>query len=91
MLRITVEEKRGWAIIRLEGALSGPWVTELQKCWEATLVSPDQILVDLSEVRSMDSAGIVLLQAMHTAGSQLRGKGLLTNYIVEQIQQPRSA
>lgn len=91
MLRITVDEKRGWATIRLEGGLAGPWVKELQRCWEATLVSPDQIVVDLSEVRSIDSAGIDLLQAMHAAGSQLRAKGLLTNYIVEQIQQQQSA
>lgn len=91
MLRITVEEKRGWATIRLEGGLAGPWVNELRQCWEATLVSQDQIVMDLSEVRSIDSAGIDLLQAMHSAGTQLRGRGLLTNYIVEQIQQQQSA
>lgn len=91
MMRITVDEKHGWATIRLEGVLAGPWVRELQQCWEDTLVSPDQIVVDLSEVRSIDATGIDLLQAMHAAGSQLRAKGLLTNYIVEQIQQQPSA
>ena len=91
MLRITAQEKRGWVTIRLEGALAGQWVRESQLCWEANLVSPDQIVVDLSEVRSIDPDGIDLLQAMHAAGSQLRAKGLLTNYIVEQIQQQRSA
>lgn len=87
MLRITVEEKHGWATIRVEGALDGLWVKELEQCWEATLVSPDRVLVDLSDVRSMDAAGVDLLHSMHEAGTQLRAKGLLTNYIVEQIQQ----
>jgi hypothetical protein len=87
MLRIHIKEERGSATLRLEGALVGPWVEELERCWQATLVAPAQILVDLAAVRSIDANGRILLEQMHAAGTQLRGRGLLIGYIVEQIQQ----
>jgi anti-anti-sigma regulatory factor len=86
MLRITVEEQHGWATIRLEGSLSGPWVQELRQCWWGTLACPEHVVVDLESVTSMDDAGKALLEEMHAAGTQLQGRGLMTNYILEQIQ-----
>ena len=86
MLRITVEEQHGWATIHLEGALSGPWVEEVRQCWWGTLACPEHVVVDLESVTSMDEAARALLAEMHAAGSQLHGRGLMTNYILEQIQ-----
>jgi hypothetical protein len=86
MLRITVEEHHGWATIQLEGRLAGPWVEELHQCWWGTLACPEQVIVNLESVTSMDDAGKALLQKMHAAGTQLQGRGLMTNYILEQIQ-----
>ena len=87
MLRITVTEEHGWATFRLEGTLAGPWVGELDRCWQATLVDPERVLIDLTAVTALDAYGRKLLEKMHAAGTQLRGKGLLIGYIVEQIQQ----
>ncbi len=86
MLRITVEEQHGWATIHLEGTLSGPWVDEVRRCWWDTLACPEQVTVDLESVTSMDDMGRGLLAEMHRAGTQLHGRGLMTNYILEQIQ-----
>jgi anti-anti-sigma regulatory factor len=86
MLRITVEEQHGWATIHLEGTLSGPWVDEVRRCWWDTLACPEQVMVDLESVTSMDDMGRALLAEMHRAGTQLHGRGLMTNYILEQIQ-----
>ncbi len=86
MLRITVREERGWATLRVEGLLVGPWVAELQRCWQDTLVSPDQIVVDLDDLLFMDRGARALLEQMHAAGTRLHARGLLTGYIVEQIQ-----
>ena len=86
MLRITVEEQHGWATIHLEGTLSGPWVEEARRCWWDTLACPEQVMVDLESVTSMDDMGRALLAEMHRAGTQLHGRGLMTNYILEQIQ-----
>jgi hypothetical protein len=86
MLRITVEEQHGWATINLEGTLCGPWVDEVRRCWWETLACPEQVTVDLESVTSMDDRGRALLAEMHRAGTQLHGRGLMTNYILEQIQ-----
>ena len=86
MLRITVEEEHGWATIQLEGRLAGAWVAELRQCWWGTLACPEHVIVNLESVTSMDEAGRALLAEMYAAGTQLHGRGLMTNYILEQIQ-----
>jgi hypothetical protein len=91
MLRITVREEHGWATLRVEGLLVGAWVPELERCWQDTLVSPDQIVVDLDDLLFMDRPGRALLARMHAAGTQLHARGLLTGYIVEQIQAGNAA
>ena len=87
MLRISVQENRGWATLTVEGMLVGPWVAELERCWQGTLVSPEQIVVDLDELMFMDKRGRSLLEYMHAAGTELRAKTALTGYIVEQIKE----
>jgi anti-anti-sigma regulatory factor len=91
MLRVVVKEERGIATLQLEGVLAGPWVHEVERCWQETKVCPERVIVDLSGVRSLDGAGRELLEAMHAAGTHLRGAGLLVEYILEQIQQKQSA
>jgi hypothetical protein len=86
MLRITVREEHGWATLRAEGILVGPWVAELHRCWQDTLVSPERIDVDLDDLLFIDGRGRALLQEMHAAGTKLHARGMLTGYIVEQIQ-----
>jgi ABC-type transporter Mla MlaB component len=87
MLRITVREERGRASLKLEGNLSGPWVKELERCWQETMFCPEHIIIDLSGVRRFDSQAKSLLRELHHAGSQLKGDGTLTSYILEEIQQ----
>ena len=91
MLRVTVKEERGRATLHLEGVLAGPWVFEVERCWQDTKVCPEHVIVDLSEVLSLDGAGRELLEQMHAAGTQLRGEGLLVEYILEQIHQKHIA
>jgi anti-anti-sigma regulatory factor len=90
MLRVTVKEERGIATLHLEGVLAGPWVQEVERCWQDTPVCPEHVIVDLSEVTSLDGSGRELLEEMHAAGTQLRGEGLLVEYILEQIRQKQA-
>jgi hypothetical protein len=87
MLRIDVEELHGRALIRLEGAITGAWVGELRHCWWETLACPEYVTVVLEAVSSVDADGIALLEEMHGAGTVLQGQGLMTTYILQQIQQ----
>jgi len=87
MLRITVHQEHGWATLRVEGMLIGPWVAELERCWQETVVTPEQMVVDLNELMFMDSHGRALLERMYSAGTQLRARPPLTAYIIEQIEE----
>ena len=87
MLRISVQEERGWATLKVEGLLVGPWVAELERCWQDVLISPEQIIVDLDDLLFLDGCGRVLLEQMNAAGTHLRSKGPMTGYIIEQIQE----
>jgi hypothetical protein len=86
MLHITVREERGRATLKLEEIRRGPWVTELERCWQETMFCPEHIIIDLSGIRTFDTQGKSLLREMLNAGSQLLGSGPLTSYIVEGIQ-----
>jgi len=87
MLKITVQNGSRPTTIKLEGKLSGPWVSELARAWDGlTAGGPDKVVtVDLSEVTFIDSAGKELLSSLVDHGAQLRAAHLLTKYIVEQI------
>ena len=87
MLRITIMEEHDVATIRLEGKLVGPWVEELERCWNTAMAGwrNTQLLVDLNMVTFVDASGRALLTKMHNAGAKLMGRGILTTYILEQI------
>ena len=87
MLKITLENDRKPATIKLEGKLSGPWVSELARTWDKFVVDRPgtAFRVDLSEVTFIDSAGKKLLGSMVDRGAELRAANLVTKYIVERI------
>jgi anti-anti-sigma regulatory factor len=92
MLRIHIEEQCKAVTIRLEGRLSGPWVTELDRCWQHTLARPSNktFVVALEAVTFVDGAGQQLLQEMQRGGASLSGKGMWSRHLVEQIRQGAS-
>jgi hypothetical protein len=63
MLRITIHEQAGVTSFVVEGKLVGPWVKELEKCWEgATAADPSRaMLVNLAGVNLIHSEGLGLL------------------------------
>ena len=86
MLKITIHSEARLTRIELEGRLTGPWVRELDQCWEAVAAdNPGEILVNLSEVPFIDSEGKKLLSRMWREGAQFQAVGCLTKCIVEEI------
>jgi hypothetical protein len=72
----------------VEGRLAGACVHELEKCWRetASTKSPESILVDLSSVTFVDTAGKQLLARMHERGTRFTAAGLLANDLIEEIE-----
>jgi anti-anti-sigma factor len=81
MLRISIHEAQESVTVRLEGNLIGAWVEEVEECWRKAFATfgTRTIVVDLTAVSFVDTAGGALLQKMHEAGFRLIGNGVMTN------------
>ena len=89
MLKITTLTHAESTTLRLEGRLAGPWVQELERCWESTVgtMTTQPLSVDLSAVTYVDVEGKTLLKKMHQQGATLVASGCLTRCIVNEIAQ----
>ena len=87
MLRITIHDDPESLTFQLEGRLAGPWVRELEACWQSILVSHPQPVLrfDLTGVTFVDSAGKVFLAARHAQGAELVASGCLMRAVVAEI------
>jgi anti-anti-sigma regulatory factor len=87
MLKITTLLNAESTVLRLEGRLAGPWVQELERCWDSTVGTPTHLplSVDLSAVTYVDSDGKDLLKKLHRLGAKLIASGCLTSCIVNEI------
>jgi len=72
MLRITATDSGNrHTILRLEGRIAGPWVTELRKACEEVLGNGEALELNLAEVSFLDSTGVVLLTNVRSRGVEL--------------------
>jgi anti-anti-sigma regulatory factor len=87
MLRITVHDTPGAFTFQLEGTLAGPWVRELERCWQRTRAHKlkPALCVDLTGVTLIDPAGEACLVAMHGDGVGFVAAGCLIKAIVAEI------
>ena len=89
MLRITVHDTPPVLTFQLEGRLAGPWVRELETCWQGTLACQHELIlrVDLTGVTFIDAAGKACLVALHRQGAELVAADCLTKAVVAEITQ----
>jgi len=77
--------------LKLEGMLKGAWVPEMEQCWRS--VSSDRsklLVVDLTNVQYVDTAGRYLLALIHAhGGSFVTDTPLMTQLVAEIAQQSR--
>lgn len=85
MLRITTYHGPEAMLLKLEGSVRGPWVSELQKAWSQTS-GENSIQVDLSGVSFADSRGRDVLVGMKRAGAVLTGASQFMRQILSETQ-----
>jgi ABC-type transporter Mla MlaB component len=85
MLKITVQTEETRTVLELEGKLAGPWVQELESCWQQVKAADRQLRISLKAVMFIDGAGKKLLAGMHRQGVELLAEGCMTKAIVDQI------
>jgi hypothetical protein len=88
MLRIYIHEDQPVTSFELEGKLIGPWVKELEKCWEVLFANNParSMLVDLEDVTFIDLDGRALLRKMRRKGVKLLSHGVLIDALVAEIE-----
>jgi ABC-type transporter Mla MlaB component len=82
MLRITIHEDGTVRRLELAGRLEGPWVTETERAWRASLGPDQKIEIDLRQLTSVDNAGRDLLAAFHRSGACLIVEGVWMTAII---------
>jgi hypothetical protein len=89
MLKISTkhDQAANRLLLEVEGRLAGPWVHELEQCWETELsrVPPEGILVRLCAVTFIDDEGKELLTRIVHAGAGLEGSGCMVRAIIARI------
>jgi anti-anti-sigma regulatory factor len=87
MLRITVQNDVTTTRLQVEGKLKGPWVVELQNCWQSVRSAQPHkpVQVDLTKVTFIDTEGGELLARMHESGTLLTASGLTTQMVNDAI------
>src|SRR6266446_8590194 len=87
MLRITVHDNPESLTFQLEGRLAGPWVREVEECWQRMLAGRRRpsVRFDLVGVTFIDAAGKAYLAAMHRHGAAFVAADCLTKAIVAEI------
>ena len=89
MLRITVHNNPQTFTFQLEGSLAGPWLQELEACWQNTLNQQHKpvLRIDLSGVTFINDAGKACLAAMHGQGAEFIAADCMTKAVVAEITQ----
>jgi ABC-type transporter Mla MlaB component len=87
MLKITLHDSSRELRFKLEGKLSGPWVRELQQCWQtaASTTLGRSTVLDMGDVDFVDPAGQSLLAEMHRHGVRLLARTPLIQSLVEEV------
>ena len=65
MFRLTETERTGEGmVLRVEGRVIGPWVTELRQACERVLSTGGTLALDLSDLWFIDGDGVALLRRL---------------------------
>lgn len=72
MLKISmVREGKAATLLRLEGRLVGPWVSELEQLCKPLVNDSRKLSVDLADVTFADDNGVTLLARLRARGAKL--------------------
>ena len=93
MFRITIRATADELLMRLEGDLAGPWVSELDICWRDALSKLDgqEVHVDVTAVCRVDAEGRDLMRRMYLAGAAFEARGCVMPEVLREIAETAAA
>lgn len=93
MFRITVHDGGDVLVMKLEGCLAGPWVSETYHTWlrMAGARNGRPVHVDLRGMCHVDAEGRKLMTLMHLDGAQFMTSGCVLPELVREISEAADA
>ena len=87
MLRITADLCSDPIVLKVEGKLRGPWVTEPERYWQSTRANcrGHRLRIELNDITFVEEQGKVLLAEMLHSGVELVATGPMITSILEDI------
>jgi anti-anti-sigma regulatory factor len=87
MLRITTHQSQELWTFQLEGKLAGPWVRELEECWQSARAGDckQAIRFDLTGLTFIDTAGKEFLAARYSEGAEFVACGCFVKSVMAEI------
>lgn len=87
MLRITSNLDSDPIVLKVEGKLKGPWVTELEHCWQSARATcpGHRLRIELNDITFVEDRGKILLTEMLHSGVELIATGPMMKSILEDI------
>ena len=89
-LRITIHESPETLRLQIEGRVTGPWVSEFNRTWQALAPTIDsrKFVVDLCGVIHMDADARRLLSEIYKqTGAELLADSPMTQYFADEARQ----
>ena len=83
MLKITTDNTLPETLLILEGSLSGPWVTELNKAVIDSGCQPDTLKLDLTGIQYADEQGLLLIRDLMAWGVSLAAASPFINELIK--------
>jgi hypothetical protein len=87
VLRISIEDGKTTATLKVEGKVVGPWAAELGRAWPNLWASTQQkeLRLDIREATFVDRKGIqVLREIVRATGAEVLADSPLTQYFASQ-------
>jgi hypothetical protein len=93
MLRATLHDSDDVLVMKLEGCLAGPWVSEAYRAWleMGRTRNGRPVHVDLRGICHLDDEGRKLLALMHLDGAEFMTSGCVLPEIVREVSERADA
>jgi hypothetical protein len=86
LMRVTVDEGKDEMVVKIEGRLVEPWISELESTWRSLQLGTKRLSLDISEMLFVDYSGKRILKDIVMATNcEIRANSPLTRDFANEI------
>ena len=85
MFRLNKTDEDGATVFTVDGQLATEYVNIVEESCDSAVTKGERVRLQLRDVSSIDEAGHCLLHRLAQKGVAIRGSGIYTSYIVQDL------